>query len=384
MMEMYAHQAVFIKASNGRFTFITPTLAQLFNQPESDFIGKSGSDVFGEKIGAECAEKDQYILETGKSISYDWQFTIRERPYTLKVTKHRFTLAPNTPPGIIGFVEDKSSSTPTDLSQSEKSSWLHRGLLTLQSAIAAINVGLDEEHTLQTYTWELSNLLNANGCIVFAWDADNESINSLTAYQSETWENTPLLTDMTFSVKSYPFLKRVIAERYAKQWHSQAKDIGSGERAYLQLFSAKSLLILPLIFQDQILGLVQILKDQASAAYTDQEIAVAQLLTDQAASSLVNARLYSELVAKNESLRISNAELDAFDHTVAHDLKGPLNTILGFSELLSQEFDFLSPDKITEFLNTISHNSHTMKSIIDSLLMLASIRKKRLRQRPLI
>jgi len=67
-------------------------------------------------------------------------------------------------------------------------------------------------------------------------------------------------------------------------------------------------------------------------------------------------------------------ELDAFAHTVAHDLKNPLASIVGYGKLLESRFDNLPPIKIGDFLNIIIQNGVKMSSIIDELLLLATMR----------
>ncbi len=69
-----------------------------------------------------------------------------------------------------------------------------------------------------------------------------------------------------------------------------------------------------------------------------------------------------------------NAELDAFAHTVAHDLKTPLTAVIGFSSLLRSRLGRLSPDKQREFLQAIEQNGIRMRNIVDELLLLSSVR----------
>jgi len=76
-----------------------------------------------------------------------------------------------------------------------------------------------------------------------------------------------------------------------------------------------------------------------------------------------------------EELQASNTELDAFAHTVAHDLKNPLTVVVGFSELLSQRLEALSPQIVRENLDRITTTGHKMVSIINELLLLSGIRK---------
>lgn len=82
-----------------------------------------------------------------------------------------------------------------------------------------------------------------------------------------------------------------------------------------------------------------------------------------------------ELKQYTQQLEERNKDLDSFSHTVAHDLKGPLGNIQGFSSLILDEFDTLHKDDIKEYLNIIVKQGVRTNQIIDSLLLLANVRK---------
>ena len=74
-----------------------------------------------------------------------------------------------------------------------------------------------------------------------------------------------------------------------------------------------------------------------------------------------------------EALRQHAEELDAFAHTVAHDLKTPLSIIVGYSELLS--LPQLPPEEREKNVMDIRRTGYKMIEIIDELLLLAQVRK---------
>jgi len=96
----------------------------------------------------------------------------------------------------------------------------------------------------------------------------------------------------------------------------------------------------------------------------------------------------AELKATNEQLQQEIAEheradaerenlireLDAFAHTVAHDLKNPINLIVGFADALLQDFPTLPETEIRDYLHTIAWSGRKMSNIINELLLLAGIR----------
>lgn len=87
-----------------------------------------------------------------------------------------------------------------------------------------------------------------------------------------------------------------------------------------------------------------------------------------------------ELEARARKLQEQNEDLDAFAHTVAHDLKNPLQIILTYTELLQQVETFSPKGKI--FTDTIIDTTLKMNNIIEELQRLAWIRKDKINITP--
>lgn len=84
-----------------------------------------------------------------------------------------------------------------------------------------------------------------------------------------------------------------------------------------------------------------------------------------------------------EALRESYAELDAFAHTVAHDLKSPLSVLVGFANLLESDYEAMSVEQVKESLQIIGHTATKMVSIIDELMLLAHMRRSEIKLEPI-
>jgi signal transduction histidine kinase len=76
-------------------------------------------------------------------------------------------------------------------------------------------------------------------------------------------------------------------------------------------------------------------------------------------------------------------ELDDFAHTVAHDLKNPLTSIIGYAEAMEEHFDAFTTEQKREYLRSIAWSGRKMTSIIQELLLLASVRKAEIETMPL-
>jgi signal transduction histidine kinase len=95
------------------------------------------------------------------------------------------------------------------------------------------------------------------------------------------------------------------------------------------------------------------------------------------------ALLFRELKQSEEALRRENQELDAFAHTVAHDLKTPLSLLIGFAELIRYGYDTMPVQELLKHLETVAGTGRKMSNIIDELLLLAGVRKTDVEMEPL-
>ena len=92
------------------------------------------------------------------------------------------------------------------------------------------------------------------------------------------------------------------------------------------------------------------------------------------AQNKVLARSENQLREDAVILKTRNDELDAYAHTVAHDLKSPLAIIIAAADVINEVGD-LTRKELKEFLLQIKSTAFEMDDIIDSLLLLSEVRK---------
>jgi signal transduction histidine kinase len=88
----------------------------------------------------------------------------------------------------------------------------------------------------------------------------------------------------------------------------------------------------------------------------------------------VNAHLTIRALQKSLEEKIS--DLDAFAHTVAHDLKGPLTQIIGGMDLLREMVGPGLDEEAERMLQICLRGGRKMANIIDELLLLASVQQQ--------
>ncbi len=163
---------------------------------------------------------------------------------------------------------------------------------------------------------------------------------------------------------------------------------------YLLKFEPRSVLCVPVDYRDITFGALYLENSLTTGAFTHDRLDVIRLLLAQAAISFDNAQLFQEVSELNQTLekKVSertdalnraindlekaNEELDAFSHSVSHDLRAPLRSIVGFGEMLEEAHaDSLSPE-VEDLVHRILRNGHKMQDLIEGLLTLSRIQKQ--------
>ena len=139
-------------------------------------------------------------------------------------------------------------------------------------------------------------------------------------------------------------------------------------------FHTKSLLAVPLPVRQTVIGVLEVV-NKVNGDFDVGDRTLVETLAASAAIALDNAELFESLRQHMAELETRNEELDAFAHTVAHDLKNPLGAVMGLSDGLVGTFTNLSDDKLQNYLQTIAQTSRNMNNIIHELLLLANVRQ---------
>lgn len=121
-------------------------------------------------------------------------------------------------------------------------------------------------------------------------------------------------------------------------------------------------------------------------AAPDYQVRLLQSLADSTSIALENVSILQDLdqriQERTAELEAANLELGAFNSAVSHDLRNPLNAILGFSKLLlMKDGEHLAPD-VKQGLEIIARSSGKMQHLIEDLMRLSSVAYGELKQVP--
>ena len=84
----------------------------------------------------------------------------------------------------------------------------------------------------------------------------------------------------------------------------------------------------------------------------------------------ITDRKHAEQEINNKNLELSKslAEKDKFFSIIAHDLRSPFNTFLGFTEVMDEELDKLSKDQVQNMIQMLRKSAVNLFQLLENLL----------------
>jgi signal transduction histidine kinase len=143
-------------------------------------------------------------------------------------------------------------------------------------------------------------------------------------------------------------------------WLTHAID-DAESRSLLQKIGAASLMIVPVIAGDEVLGVLMAGSVDDGRRFEPEDLALARELAGRTAMALENARLYREA-------REANQSKTDFIALLSHDLRTPLNAILGYADLLAMGIPDRISEKSVENVRRIQTSASHLVYLIDQLL----------------
>ncbi len=96
----------------------------------------------------------------------------------------------------------------------------------------------------------------------------------------------------------------------------------------------------------------------------------------------LNAELEERVVERTRALEFANRELESFCSAVSHDLRAPLRTIGGFSDLIEKECTQALGERGRDYIGRVRRAAAQMAGLIEDLLKLSKIARVGMSSRP--
>jgi PAS domain S-box-containing protein len=319
----------FVKDENHRWIMLNDAAVEMMGKMREELIGKTDYDLYPKEQANTFWEKDSFVFENGTNVNEEkitWSdgtersIVTYKRLYTENSTGKKF---------IVGTIHDIS-----DIKNSE------------------IKLGESEKKYRDLFD-------NANDHI-FTTDLQGTFTNA----------NKAMLDKIGITIEEignfniFSFCKPEMLEN-AKAVTLDLLETGSTEPFEIETIEKD--------------GKSVILEIQARIMFKDgQPIGIQGIARDISEKKLASQKLEQ----MNKELQESNASKDKFYSIIAHDLKNPFNSLIGFSELLLEDFDILSKDEMRDYVGIIRNTAKNSLILLENLLAWSRLQTGRMIYNP--
>jgi light-regulated signal transduction histidine kinase (bacteriophytochrome) len=90
--------------------------------------------------------------------------------------------------------------------------------------------------------------------------------------------------------------------------------------------------------------------------------------------------LEQKVLERTDEMERANKELEAFSYSISHDLRAPLRSIIGYSQIQLEDYGDKMDDEGRRVCNVIINNGKRMGQLIDDLLDFSRLGRKELQR----
>jgi len=233
--------------------------------------------------------------------------------------------------------------------------------INISDLIANIGESLDLDETLTIIVNQIAELTKTERCIIYLTESKDEKTHLYKEFRIR--EN----------IKSIPENLKLncLINNYYKSFKTddipvliENIDYGSlnnAQKSYFNSYNIKSLIITPITYKEELLGLIVIHQCDSLCDWKDTHSESLKKISNQAAVSIKHsilfARLKQELQLKNKIIKSTPIKF-----------KTHITSLIGFSELLLKQQQNKLTDKQKQYLTNIATSANLLNKSIDDML----------------
>lgn len=249
-------------------------------------------------------------------------------------------------------------------------------LSVMQRIDRELNAGLDIERTMRlTLDWAMRQSHADAGLVGTVEGAGNVRVMVYHGYPASLFPTEPAAGEPEDLARRIPLVKDAIEKGLPGSRSITAPETGvsteQAPNATTLLPTAEKQVVIPIRRETQTIG-VLLLESAGAEPISEELINFLTRLSDHAAIAIANARLFEEV-------KEANLAKSRFVSFVAHELKNPMASIKGYTELVASGMAGAVNEMQASFLGTVRSNVDRMNTIVSDLNDLTKIQTGNLR-----
>jgi len=242
----------------------------------------------------------------------------------------------------------------------------------------AVSSTLDLETVLTSIVSHAVQLSGTDCGVIYEFDETTEEFNLRASHRMETevvemLRVAPIHLGEGATGKAATSRSPVLVADIA----NEREYTGARARPLLIRLGYRSLLSVPLLREQQIMGGLTVWRKEAGS-FSTEVVNLLQTFATQSALAIQNARLFREIEEKSRQIEAANRHKSEFLANMSHELRTPLNAIIGFSEVLGERLFGELNEKQAEYTDDILSSGRHLLSLINEILDLSKVEAGRM------
>jgi len=209
-------------------------------------------------------------------------------------------------------------------------------VFTLASGVSqAIAASPDLDAMLSVVARRVAEALGVWECDIYEYRPESDTLVASALWASELTEDDKAWLGTVYPMSERPSYQRMLSERTVKEFQADDPAITGRERATMERWSERSVLCVPLLFQDEVVGALALVEKRAARRFTPDDLRLLELMAVPAAVAVHTARMLGREAEHTRRLgallsasraMTSTIDLEALLTTICHEARVALDT----------------------------------------------------------
>ena len=199
----------------------------------------------------------------------------------------------------------------------------------------AIAASPDLDEMLSAIARRVAEALDVWECNIYEYRPESDSLVATALWASEITEDDRAWLGSVYLIADRPSYQHMLAERSVRERQADDPSMAAADRAIMERWGERSVLSVPLVFQDEAIGALTLVEKRAPRRFTPDDLRLLELMAVPAAVAVHTARMFRREAEQTRRLgallgasraMTATIDLDQLLSTITHKARVALDT----------------------------------------------------------